>query len=65
MTKTEYELSFVMEDKYLQSVLQYTNSNDLKGCIEVWPQNWIALRTDLGSAGGGKEKKNKSNSEII
>lgn len=47
-----------MEDKYLQFVLKYAESNNLSKCIEIWPQNWIALRTDLGSAGAGKEKLN-------
>uniref|UniRef100_A0A7S4IH33 CASTOR ACT domain-containing protein n=1 Tax=Vannella robusta TaxID=1487602 RepID=A0A7S4IH33_9EUKA len=51
ITKTEYELSLVLEDKYLKEVLKFADSNHLKDCIEYWPQNWIALRTDLGSSG--------------
>ena len=54
ITKTEYELSLVLEDKYLKEVLKFADSNHLKDCIEYWPQNWIALRTDLGSSGAGK-----------
>jgi len=52
ITKTEHEISLVIEDQHLQSIIQFANDNNLNACIDKWPQNWIALRTDLGSSGG-------------
>jgi len=56
VTKTEYEVSIVIEDKHMQEMQQYIEKNKLLDCIEVWPQNWIALRTDLGSSGAGNNE---------
>ena len=49
MTKTEHELSLVMEKDQIGVLRSFAAENGIEG-IEVWPQDWIALRTDLGSS---------------
>ena len=50
MTKTEHELSLVMEKEQTALLQNFATEQGIEG-IEVWPQDWIALRTDLGSSG--------------
>ena len=50
MTKTEHEISLVTESNDLEKINEFAIKYNLQNSVQLWPQNWIALRPDLGSA---------------
>ena len=40
-----------MEKKAIAQIDTFAAHHGLSDAVQIWPQNWIALRTDLGSSG--------------